>query len=73
MMCAVFNAASYLHLWELSLAHSELVTVFREKEMLITLKTNWFVMHFVFADAIVSVLLIVDVLEHFMHAFFACD
>merc|ERR1719215_2164182 len=37
----VSNTASYLRLWALSLAHSELATVFWEKAMLSTLNMNW--------------------------------
>merc|ERR1719242_2173704 len=38
----VSNTASYLRLWALSLAHSELATVFWEKAMLSTLNMNFF-------------------------------
>jgi len=45
----VSNTASYLRLWALSLAHSELATVFWEKAMLSTLNMNWFAAYFGFA------------------------
>ncbi|EEC46834.1 predicted protein [Phaeodactylum tricornutum CCAP 1055/1] len=67
----VSNTASYLRLWALSLAHSELATVFWEKAMLSTLNMNWFAAFFgfgIFAGVTFGVLLMMDVLECFLHA-----
>mmetsp|Transcript_15290 Transcript_15290/g.25814 ORF Transcript_15290/g.25814 Transcript_15290/m.25814 type:complete len:879 (-) Transcript_15290:86-2722(-) len=67
----VSNTASYLRLWALSLAHSELATVFWEKAMLSTLNMNWFATFLgygIFAGTTFGVLLMMDVLECFLHA-----
>lgn len=67
----VSNTASYLRLWALSLAHSELATVFWEKCMLSTLPVNWLATYVgfgLFALVTFGVLLMMDVLECFLHA-----
>jgi V-type H+-transporting ATPase subunit a len=67
----ISNTASYLRLWALSLAHSELATVFWEKALLSTLNMNWYMSFIgfgVFAGATFGVLLTMDVLECFLHA-----
>lgn len=68
----VSNTASYLRLWALSLAHTELATVFWDKALLSMVETNNPVLIFlgyaVFAGVTFGVLLCMDVLECFLHA-----
>jgi V-type H+-transporting ATPase subunit a len=68
----VSNTASYLRLWALSLAHTELAHVFWEKAMISAINTNnpvaIFIGYAVFAGVTFGVLLCMDVLECFLHA-----
>ncbi|XP_010437006.2 PREDICTED: V-type proton ATPase subunit a3 [Camelina sativa] len=69
---AVSNTASYLRLWALSLAHSELSSVFYEKVLLLAWGYNNVlililgIMVFIFAT--VGVLLVMETLSAFLHA-----
>ncbi|XWS28447.1 hypothetical protein CRYUN_Cryun25bG0069800 [Craigia yunnanensis] len=69
---AVSNTASYLRLWALSLAHSELSTVFYEKVLLLAWGYDNIVIRlvglavFVFATAFI--LLMMETLSAFLHA-----
>ncbi|XP_042042171.1 V-type proton ATPase subunit a1-like [Salvia splendens] len=69
---AVSNTASYLRLWALSLAHSELSTVFYEKVLLLAWGYNNFMIHLVglavFAFATAFILLMMETLSAFLHA-----
>ncbi|XVF73847.1 hypothetical protein PTKIN_Ptkin13bG0014200 [Pterospermum kingtungense] len=69
---AVSNTASYLRLWALSLAHSELSSVFYDKVLLLAWGfNNIFILIigiFVFICATVGVLLVMETLSAFLHA-----
>ncbi|PKA53127.1 Vacuolar proton ATPase a3 [Apostasia shenzhenica] len=69
---AVSNTASYLRLWALSLAHSELSSVFYDKVLLLAWGfNNIFILiigFIVFIFATVGVLLVMETLSAFLHA-----
>ncbi|XP_047942401.1 V-type proton ATPase subunit a3 [Salvia hispanica] len=69
---AVSNTASYLRLWALSLAHSELSVVFYEKVLLLAWGYNNIVILIIgiiiFICATVGVLLVMETLSAFLHA-----
>lgn len=69
---SVSNTASYLRLWALSLAHSELSSVFYEKVLLLAWGFNNVVILIigiiVFIFATVGVLLVMETLSAFLHA-----
>ncbi|XP_021753540.1 V-type proton ATPase subunit a3-like [Chenopodium quinoa] len=69
---AVSNTASYLRLWALSLAHSELSTVFYDKVLMLAWGYNNVIILImgiiVFIFATVGVLLVMETLSAFLHA-----
>ncbi|XP_030447034.2 V-type proton ATPase subunit a3-like isoform X1 [Syzygium oleosum] len=69
---AVSNTASYLRLWALSLAHSELASVFYDKVLLLAWGFNntlvLIIGIIVFISATVGVLLVMETLSAFLHA-----
>ncbi|KNA18565.1 hypothetical protein SOVF_069640 isoform B [Spinacia oleracea] len=69
---SVSNTASYLRLWALSLAHSELSTVFYEKVLLLAWGYNNLLIRLVglavFAFATAFILLMMETLSAFLHA-----
>ncbi|KAG6572057.1 V-type proton ATPase subunit a3, partial [Cucurbita argyrosperma subsp. sororia] len=69
---AVSNTASYLRLWALSLAHSELSSVFYDKVLVLSAGFNNIVILIVgiivFIFATVGVLLLMETLSAFLHA-----
>ena len=72
MLGCVSNTASYLRLWALSLAHSELSAVFWERIMLAGLSTGncifIFIAWSVWAGLTVGVLLGMESMSAFLHA-----
>ncbi|XP_068646108.1 V-type proton ATPase subunit a3-like [Aristolochia californica] len=69
---AVSNTASYLRLWALSLAHSELSSVFYDKVLVLAWSFNNVIILIVgiivFVCATVGVLLVMETLSAFLHA-----
>jgi V-type H+-transporting ATPase subunit a len=69
---AVSNTASYLRLWALSLAHSQLSGVFYDRVLMLTISMNnvgaMIIGFFVFASATLGVLMVMESLSAFLHA-----
>lgn len=69
---AISNTASYLRLWALSLAHSQLSKVFFEKCLVGTIETSnpllVVIGFFFFANITIAVLMCMDAMECFLHA-----
>ena len=69
---AVSNTASYLRLWALSLAHSQLSAVFYDRVLMASVQTGSgvliFIGFFVFACATFGVLMVMESLSAFLHA-----
>jgi V-type H+-transporting ATPase subunit a len=71
----ISNTASYLRLWALSLAHSQLAKVFMEMTILAGLKSEStggriagvFLGFIVWINATIGVLMLMDVMECFLH------
>ena len=69
---AVSNTASYLRLWALSLAHSQLSAVVYDRVLMAGVRSGspaaLFVAFFVFAAATLGVLMVMETLSAFLHA-----
>lgn len=69
---AVSNTASYLRLWALSLAHSQLSAVFYDRVLMTSFQTanaGFIVIGFaIFASATLAVLMVMESLSAFLHA-----
>lgn len=69
---AVSNTASYLRLWALSLAHSQLSAVFYDRVLMMTIRMNsplaMMIGFFVFFCATMGVLMVMESLSAFLHA-----
>lgn len=69
---AVSNTASYLRLWALSLAHSQLSAVFYDRVLMAGVQSNsiaaMIVAFFVWALATLGVLMVMESLSAFLHA-----
>ncbi|KAG2432238.1 hypothetical protein HXX76_009157 [Chlamydomonas incerta] len=69
---AVSNTASYLRLWALSLAHSQLAGVFYDRVLMAAIASNnvgaMIIGFFVFACATLGVLMVMESLSAFLHA-----
>ena len=69
---AVSNTASYLRLWALSLAHSQLSAVFYDRVLMAGVQSDssaaLFIAFFVWASATLGVLMVMESLSAFLHA-----